>query len=1111
MKIVSLVVAIALITLPAFAQVGSTGQISGRVTDPSSAVLPGVEITATQTETGLVRSVVTNEAGLYSLPNLPIGPYKVEATLPGFRKFIQTAIVLQVNANLVVDAVLQVGEVAQTVEVQANSELQVETRSMSVGTMMERERILELPLSARKVTDLVTLTGAAVQTGVSVPWGMNTGVNISAAGGRSFSVGYSLDGAAHTNRFDTTNMPLPFPDALQEFRVNTGTQESGTVRSTGASVSSVTKAGTNNFHGDVFWYVRNAVFNAQQASAPAKDQLKRNQFGGTLGGPVVKNKVFFFLGYQGTEERNSAVTPMLSIVPTPAILRGDWSTFNRCFSPRWNDADLARGTVDPARYSKAATLIAAKLPQPQDDCGNIRWGNPVHNSEKQIIQRFDYQRSATQSFFGRYFTVMQDSPVPYNKANLLTAGNSGVNDRARMLTLSHIWVLSSATVNTARFAYNRITVVKPGATYFSPQDVGINAYTSAPGNFNFIATGFFSFGSSTGGAGRHLWQEQFQIGDDLSLTRGKHQIAFGGTWSRDSWVNVAHARSVGILSVDGTAAGSTGNVLGDFFLGKLASIRQAMPETFSQYQPYLGLYVQDTWRAASRVTVNLGVRWEPFIAPAWFSDDRNPIGGFQTYRFSADAFKAGTKSVVFPSAPAGFLYPKQPGGSGAADIADSSGIPSDWGKVGPRVGIAWDPTGKGKTSLRAGYSLAYDVPNLQLVLNAAGVSPWAGDTLYRNGTLDNPWQGLAGGNPFPFDWRTTPRFIDSSVFIPFSDRLQSTYAQSWNLTLQQQVSRRWLASASYIGSLTPHIWSTSAVNGATYLTSAAYPTLFTGPDTCVLEGVSYTPCNQAGNLNQRRELRLWAAMNKPSLLPDARLFSNIDQLVSDSTSKYDGLLMSVRGEFRGVSVNGNYTWSHCISDRTNDVVPNPNGTFQRGRDRGNCGSDRRQIFNLTAVASSPHFENKWLRPVASNWRLSAIYRASSAAYLTVTSGLDRALTGLGGQTADQISGDVFNNAPRTLNSVIINKSAFANPALGSYGNMNPLSVPGLGTWSLDASVSRIFKVKETRQFEFRAEAFNLPNAVRPFNPSTSLTNPNFGKITSVDQPRIMQFALKFDF
>src|SRR4030095_7304649 len=331
--------------------------------------------TATQTETGLVRSVVTNEAGLYSLPNLPIGPYKVEATLPGFRKFIQTAIVLQVNANLVVDAVLQVGEVAQTVEVQANSELQVETRSMSVGTMMERERILELPLSARKVTDLVTLTGAAVQTGVSVPWGMNTGVNISAAGGRSFSVGYSLDGAAHTNRFDTTNMPLPFPDALQEFRVNTGTQESGTVRSTGASVSSVTKAGTNNFHGDVFWYVRNAVFNAQQASAPAKDQLKRNQFGGTLGGPVVKNKVFFFVGYQGTEERNSAVTPTLSIVPTPAILRGDWTTFNRCFSPRWADTDLARGTVDSARYSKAAVLIAAKLPQSQDDCGNIRWGN----------------------------------------------------------------------------------------------------------------------------------------------------------------------------------------------------------------------------------------------------------------------------------------------------------------------------------------------------------------------------------------------------------------------------------------------------------------------------------------------------------------------------------------------------------------------------------------------------------------------------------------------------------------------------------------------------------------------------------------------------------------
>jgi len=427
------------------------------------------------------------------------------------------------------------------------------------------------------------------------------------------------------------------------------------------------------------------------------------------------------------------------------------------------------------------------------------------------------------------------------------------------------------------------------------------------------------------------------------------------------------------------------------------------------------------------------------------------------------------------------------------------------------VGIAWDPTGKGQTSIRAGYSLAYDAPNLQIILNAAGVSPWASDTLYRNSTLDNPWQGLAGGNPFPFDWRATPRFVGSSVFLPFSNKLQSTYAQSWNLSLQQQIGRRWLVSTSYIGSLTPHIWSTAAANGAIYLTPGAYPSLFTSSTACILEGQAYDPCNQAGNVNQRRELRLWAAMNKPGLLPDATLFSNIDQIVSDSTSKYDAMLLSIRGDFRGVTVNGNYTWSHCISDRANDTVPNPNGTFQVGRDRGNCGSDRRQILNLTAVATSPRFERSWLRPVASDWKLSTIYRVTSGAYLTVTSGVDRALTGLTGETADQILGNRYLSAPKTLGSVIFNKNAFANPALGSYGNVGPLSTLGLGTWSLDASVSRIFKVKEKQQFEFRAEAFNLPNAVRALNPNTALNNVNFGKITSVDQPRIMQFALKYGF
>ncbi len=1116
MKImVSLLIVMTLVSLPGFSQAGPTGQISGRVTDATGAVLPGVEVKVTQAETGLIREAVTNEAGVYSLPRLPVGPYRLEAALPGFRTFAQTGIVLQVNANLVMDAVLQVGDVSQTVEVQANSELQVETRNMTVGTMMERERILELPLSGRKVTDLVVLTGAAVQTGQSPAWGMNTGVNISAAGGRGFGIGYSLDGAMHTNRFDTTNMPLPFPDALQEFRVNTGTQDAGTARSSGASVSSVTKSGTNDFHGDAFWYVRNAVFNAQQASAISKDQLKRNQFGGTFGGPVLKNRLFFFAGYQGTEERNSS-SGTLSIVPTAAVLRGDWTAYNKCFAPRWatgtaDGAALAKGSVDPSLYSKAALALAARLPQAQDECGNIRWGNPVHNSEKQIVQRVDYQHSAKHSVFGRYFTVMQDAPVPYNKANLLTAGASGTDDTARMLVGGHTWVMNSSTVNTARFTNNRINVVKPGSQFFSPQEVGINSHTSAPGHFSFSVTGSFNFGSGSGGAGRHLWQDQYQLGDDITLSNGKHQIAFGGAWSRDNWVNVAHARSVGVITIDGTATGSTGNTLGDFMLGKIGQIRQAMPEAFSQYQHYLGFYGQDTWRATSRMTLNFGARWEPFVPPVWYSDSRNPLGGFQTYRFSADAFKAGARSAVFPNAPAGFQYPSQkPDGSGPADFPERSGIPSNWGKIGPRVGIAWDPTGKGKTSLRAGYSLSYDVVNLQVVLNAASVSPWAGDTLYRNGTLDSPWQGLAGGNPFPFDWKTTPRFVDSSIFLPFRKDLESTYAQSWNFSLQQQFSR-WLVSASYLGSLTPHLWSTAAANGAIYLTPQSYSTLYTGPDTCVLEGRAFTPCNQTGNINQRRELRLWAAMNKPELLTDARLFSNVDEFRSDSTANYNAMLLSVRGDFRGVTVNANHTWSHCISDRANDTVPNPNGTFHRDRDRSNCGSDRRHIFNLTAVASAPQFERTWLRALASGWKLSSIYRISSGSYLTISSGADRALTGLATQEADQILGDAYVDGPIGLGSTFLNKNAFAAPALGSYGNMRPNSIRGLRSWNLDASLSRAFKLKEKQQFEFRAEAFNVTNAVRPSNPNTALNNVNFGKITNVDQPRVMQFALKYMF
>src|SRR5688500_173131 len=346
----SVICVCALTAASAFAQV-PTGQISGRVTDSSGAVLPGVDVTDTQTDTGLKRSTVTNESGQYAIPSLPLGPYRLEASLQGFRTFAQSGITLQVNANLVIDPSLSLGAVNETITVTSRpSDIAVETRSMGVASVIEREQILELPLPARNVTNLIMSAGAAVEVGASPSWGMATGVNIAVAGGQRFGVAYLLDGAEHTNRFDQTGMPMPFPDALQEFRVSTSSQEAGTGRASGASVNAVTRSGTNAFHGDLFWFGRDAAFNARKADATRDDGLKRNQPGFTIGGPIISNRLFFFGAYQSTLLKQEP-TDTLSVVPTQAMLNGDWSAFNSCFRPNWVDADFTDGVVSPARYS----------------------------------------------------------------------------------------------------------------------------------------------------------------------------------------------------------------------------------------------------------------------------------------------------------------------------------------------------------------------------------------------------------------------------------------------------------------------------------------------------------------------------------------------------------------------------------------------------------------------------------------------------------------------------------------------------------------------------------------------------------------------------------------
>src|SRR5688500_13740096 len=399
----------------------ATAQISGTVRDVSGGVLPGADVTAIQTDTGVKRSVVSNETGAFVLTNLPTGPYRLEVSLSGFRSFQQTGLVLQVNANPVVNITLPIGELTETVSVEAAAPL-IETRSPTIVTVGENERIEELPLNGRQATDLIILAGAAVQGAGSDSRAMSGGVGISVAGGTSFGVAYTLDGAMHNNPYNNLNLPLPFPDAMQEFRVETSSTNANNGMHSGASVNAVTKSGTNLLHGDLFEFFRNHRFNATDPFAqidPATgeregDGLNRNQFGGTIGGPIKTDRLFFFAAYQGTQFR-STPSNFESFVPTAAMLAGDFTAFASAACAGRNvslRAPFVNNRVGPASLSPAALAIAAKLPRTTDPCGRVQYARTRPTDESQYIGKVDVQLNNNHSMFARYMLTTFDITPP---------------------------------------------------------------------------------------------------------------------------------------------------------------------------------------------------------------------------------------------------------------------------------------------------------------------------------------------------------------------------------------------------------------------------------------------------------------------------------------------------------------------------------------------------------------------------------------------------------------------------------------------------------------------------------------------------------------------------
>ncbi len=1086
----------------------ATSQIQGSVQDATGAAVPGAEVKATQTDTGVVRTATTSAEGAYVLANLPIGPYRLEVTKQGFAVFEQTGIVLQVNTIPTIDIQLRVGAISEKVQVEANA-AQVELQTTSIGNVIENQRILELPLNGRNAAELIQLAGASIPAGRigvgGTTAGMPGGLQVAVAGGQLSGVGYYLDGTMYNNLFDATNLPFPFPDALQEFKVETSTLTAQDGNHSAAAVSTVVKSGTNEYHGDLFEFLRNGDMNARNFFASARDSLKRNQYGGTFGGPIMRNKLFFFVGYQGTRTRSDPAD-RTAFVPTAQMLRGDFSgcpTFPATIKDP-NGGVFPNKQIPVTRFSQQSLNLVKFLPASNDPCGATHFGPILQSNEYQVLGRTDYQISDRQNFFARYMATTYYQPSAYALSkNILDTAQGGLDDLAQTFAIGHTFLFSPTTINTFRASANRVSVFRFSDDYFDACDLGVKFSCLVPHQTVVTVTGGFAIGAGTNIFASFV-PTNYTLGDDVSLVRGSHQLTFGFSGFKYQHSQKANVYSSATFSFTGLPA-ATGLGMSDFLLGEIGSMTQGSPNTVFTTKLGYGLYAQDTWKVSRRLTANLGLRWEPFLPQR--------LNNGAVYNFDWNRFRQGVQSTVFTQAPPGLLYAGDPGFPG------KTGVNNRYDQFAPRIGLSFDPRGDGTTSLRASFGIGYDFPNIQIMSTPATAPPFGNALVGIPGPLpfSDPWSAYPGGNPFPGSFGPNATFIKYGTFVAQQPDAKATTVYSWNFAIQHQFGT-WLLSATYLGTETAHLWDSFQLNPAQIVPSSA--PLGTACPPGVTAG-----CNSTSNTNQRRI----AYLINPQV---GQYLGSVDQFESGGTVSYNGLMLSAAKRLsRGFSLDANYTWSHCIGDVGIGSLVGGGETYEdphnRRRDHGNCETgtlngtqalDRRHIVNVTGVADAPKFHSPVLRILASDWRFSTSYRYLSSAFLTASTGIDYALTGTGGQRPNLVLPDPLAAHPgspcaQTAPCVSwLNPAAFKQPAFGTFGNLGRANIPGPNSWEIDSALSRIFPVREGMNLELRGEAFNLTNSFRALTVNTALNNPTtFGEILSAQDPRIMQVALKLTF
>ncbi|WP_158788334.1 carboxypeptidase-like regulatory domain-containing protein [Granulicella sp. L46] len=889
------------------AQTTGSGSIQGTVTDPSGAVIRNASVTLVETSTQVTRTAKTSSGGDYAFPNINVGTYSVTITAPGFETYLSTGNVLEVGSSIAVDAKMTLGSADIKVEVRSQG-MALQTEDASFKQTVDATEITEIPINGRTMTSLVSLVGG---TQSAVPGDANgskyptqtTGFSIAGAQGNAIT--YRLDGGDNNDYMGGGNGPLPFPDAIGQFSVQTAAMGAQDGSQAGGLINMVTKSGTNTYHGSAFEFMRNNFIDATNFFSTSKDTLHQNQYGGTFGGPVRipklfdgRNKLFVFAGFQHTYSRSSSATQN-AYEPTAANLAGDWSTTdpapvssggtgvkNACgpvvqlYDPitgqllPGNKYNQPGGPALPA-WNASALALLKQLPPinpalDPNNCGHVSYAIPSISSDNDFDTRVDYTISSKNNMYARYFLDSNQVPTFYSPTNIYLTTQSGNPEiRWQSITIGETYIFSSSLVNTVHVTAVRRQLSRgfnpatPNATAFGikdfqtvPSGIWINCGTSGANHCNTIGSGSNLLAVINDNI-------PVDIADDVTLVRGKHQIGFGGSYVRNQ-LNVNNGYEAnGDFTFNGNWSGQTkpGDANLDFLQGALSGFSQSKAQQNALRGSMPTLYVQDTYHPVPRLTLTGGIRW----LPLYFPHDYFHRGTV----FNMAAFLADQHSTVYPNAPAGTFYYGDPG----VKPAFTGNTPLEFN---PNFALAYDVFGDGKTIFRAGTAYAYNMPNFfvqQRVQQDPPFSALVSPNTAAELCFSDPWLvggtgnagcGQTGGNDtFPasiLPGTPTPAnavFSQQSQYIVLQPTYKMPNTMQWTASIQQAFARGWTVQFFYTGNRTQDQLVGIPLNPAVYTPgvwgpggTGCGPVVTTGPAAVASHtvggGVVGAPCSVNG-------------------------------------------------------------------------------------------------------------------------------------------------------------------------------------------------------------------------------------------------------------------------